>query len=112
MLDADREDLDVILLEHLIEIGRKVQPPEPLLDRHLPDGRRAQVHLVPTLGDCKTGGLRELLRIAEPPEQSVGVEQISGGSSLLPHSSTPKPSATSSGSGASKSSLTRTSPFQ
>jgi len=46
VIQSDRQNLDVILAQHLIEIPRVVQPADRLLDRHLPRRRRAQIDVL------------------------------------------------------------------
>src|SRR5689334_10810626 len=72
---GDREREKAIGLEHLFQIVGRVELAKGLLDSDLPGYRRTDVHDIRTVADRPSRLLRKLLRVVEPPEQGVSVEQ-------------------------------------
>src|SRR3712207_4563548 len=90
-----------LLGQEPLQIPRHLQLSETSLDGYLPAARRTKEQLVATVGDDLAHPIRHLRFIKNPPQEGMGVKQ-------RPHRS--KDSKTSSGSGASKSSLSTACP--
>ncbi len=103
MFRVNGYDADIVVVEHFKQIGGVVKSAERFFDGHLPNRGGADMNGVGRVGDDGARIVRKALRIGQPPQQHVGVEQVAA------HSASPlKADWTSSGSGASKSSAMRT----